>query len=128
MIDGKNYKFLVMRNPHGSDKVPVYDYSTIPPKASNGIVTDAQGVFKMELSHFMSNMDTITINGKELSREEKETYDKMKLSYIRQNVMSEYDRVFTEVDKNLEEKQKNAEEPGKDGKNTKEDPKNELKK
>ena len=101
-INGKNYKFVVMRNPHGSDKVPVYDYSSIPPKAMDGIEPEAQGVFKMELSHFISNMDSITINGKEMSGEEKFNSDKLKLGYIQQNIMAKYDRVFTELDKNLE--------------------------
>ncbi|MBR5597449.1 MAG: hypothetical protein IKW30_08595 [Lachnospiraceae bacterium] len=101
-IDGKNYKFVVMRNPHGSDNVPVYDYSSIPPKAMDGIEPNAQGVFKMELSHFISNMDSITINGKEMSGEEKLNSDKLKLGFIQQNIMAKYDRVFTELDKNLE--------------------------
>ncbi|MBR4981855.1 MAG: hypothetical protein IKY94_04780, partial [Lachnospiraceae bacterium] len=105
-INGKNYKFVVMRNPHGSDKVPVYDYSSIPPKAMDGIEPNAQGVFKMELSHFISNMDSININGKEMSEEEKFVSDKLKLGYIQQNIMAKYDRVFTELDKNLQKAMK----------------------
>lgn len=101
VIDGKNYKFVVMRNPHGSDKVPVYDYSKIPPKATNGLVPEAQGVFKMELSHFVSNLDYLTINGKVMSEQEKKASDRMKLGFIQQNILGKYDRVFTEVDKNL---------------------------
>ena len=105
-IDGKDYKFVVMRNPHGSAKVPVYDYNFTPPKATNGIVADAQGIFKMELSHFVSNLDYLTINGKEMSGKEKQDSDKMKLGYIQQNIMGKYDRVFTELDKNLEKAMK----------------------
>ena len=101
VIDGKNYKFVVMRNPHGSDKVPVYDYSKIPPKATNGLVPEAQGVFKMELSHFVSNLDYLTINGKVMSEQEKKDSDRMKLGFIQQNILGKYDRVFTELDKNL---------------------------
>ena len=101
-IDGKNYKFVVIRNPHGSNRVPVYDYSTVPPKAITGSETSSQGIFKMELSHFISNMEYFTVNGKEMTKEEKEVSDKKKLSYIHQQRMGKYDRVFTEVDKNLQ--------------------------
>lgn len=101
VIDGKNYKFVVMRNPHGSAKVPVYDYSKIPPTATNGLVPEAQGVFKMELSHFVGNLDYLTINGKEMSGKEKLDSDRMKLGFIQQNILGKYDRVFTELDKNL---------------------------
>lgn len=101
-IDGKHYKFLVVRNPHGSERVPVYDYSIVPPKAITGYEASSQGIFKMELSHFISNMEYFTVNGKNMTKEEKESSDKKKISYIQQQLLGKYDRVFTEVDKNLQ--------------------------
>lgn len=100
-IDGKNYKFVVMRNPHGKTHVPQYDYSYTPPKAIGSKDIAAEGIFKMELSHFMNNIDSLDFNGKELSKEEKKADKEMVLHLGTLHHLSKYMRLFAIMDKDL---------------------------
>ena len=108
-IGGKDYKFVIVRNPHGKNFVPKYDYTYTPPKALNGKDIAAEGIFRMELSHFMSNMGTLDFNGKELSKDQNSKNFEKITNVAMTRHYSKYIRLFSVIDKDLTKALKNVE-------------------
>ena len=105
-INGKAYKFIIVRNPHGTDLVPEYDFNRIPPKAVNGRDPKSEGIFKMELSHFMSHMASVNFNGKNLTKEQNREVQQKRKEVAFQSHVAPYSRLFAIIDKDLVEAMK----------------------
>lgn len=100
-IGDKTYKFIYIRNPHGRSLVPKYDFNSIPPRVKDDYDVHAEGIFKMELSHFMNNMDDIDYNGKVLSEKEKTSKMTARTRAIEELRKGRYAQLISIINKDL---------------------------
>ena len=100
-VGDKTYKFLYMRNPHGGTLIPEYDFSSIPPRVKGGRNEKSEGIFKMELSHFINNMHHISFNGKALSSEQTISNSTKRAEIVTAWRTSKFERLFISVYKDV---------------------------
>ena len=100
-IGETTYKFLYIRNPHGGTLVPQYNFNSIPPRVTSAHDEKSEGIFKMELSHFMNNMSSVSFNGKTLSDKQKDDELVKRTQILEKRRASRYQKLFGIIYKDL---------------------------
>lgn len=104
--EGNTYKYVIVRNPHGSSRATAYDYSQVPPRPYETMDQEVEGIFKVELKHFMSAFDRVYYNEKKPLPKEPVTE-----KTISREMASRYKRILNDMEKNLDELLKETENP-----------------